>query len=127
MSAVQSKDASKLASLAVTPAEYAWLIYPTSEHVTGPMAQAPQLAWYMLSNTSDVGQHRLLDRLGAVDLKVTGSACAPTPVRQGENRIWHDCVVIRAGDDGREVRQRLFGSIIERDGRWKVLSFANGF
>ncbi|MBC7895431.1 MAG: hypothetical protein H7066_08455 [Cytophagaceae bacterium] len=125
--AVEAGDAARLTALVVTPAEYAWLVYPTSEHVSGPMAQAPQLAWYLLSGNSDVGQRRLIERMGSRPLGVRGHACAAQPVRQGANEIWNDCVVIRRNEQGSEVRQRLFGTFIEREGRWKVLSFANDF
>jgi hypothetical protein len=127
VSALQASDTARLAALAVSPSEYAWLLYPTSEHASGPMAQAPQLAWYMLSNTSEVGLRRALDRLGGRDLRVRGHGCAPEPVTQGRNAIWRQCAVVRTDEAGQEVRQRLFGSLVERDGRWKVLSFSNGF
>lgn len=127
VSAVEKGDAPRLASLAVSPAEYAWLVYPATEHVSGPMTQAPQLAWYLLSTASDVGQRRLLERLGSQPLRVTGHTCATRPVHQGANEIWSGCMVIRRNEEGREVRQRLFGALIEREGRWKVLSFANDF
>lgn len=127
VAAVEAGDNAKLAALAVTPAEYAWLVYPTSEHASGPMAQAPQLAWYLLSISSDVGQKRLIERMGSRALHVRGHSCATRPIRQGANEVWHDCVLIRRNEQGQEIRQRLFGALIEREGRWKVLSFANDF
>jgi hypothetical protein len=42
------------------------------------------------------------------------------------NRIWRDCTV-RSGKPGEPQSRELFASIIERQGRFKILSYANGF
>jgi len=48
------------------------------------------------------------------------------PQAEGANRLWHACRVRRTAEAGAALEQRLFGSIIERDGRYKFVSYANG-
>ena len=52
---------------------------------------------------------------------VTGYRCEAEPRVEGGNRIWEQCVVTLG--DGGDVR--LFGSIIERQGRFRLMSLAN--
>jgi hypothetical protein len=47
-------------------------------------------------------------------------------VSEGRNRRWTDCTVSVQTAAG-VSRERLFGAIIERDGRFKFLSYANSY
>ena len=49
------------------------------------------------------------------------------PEKQGLNRLWRDCKVRFAKVGGTEQTLQLFASIIERQGRFKILSYANAF
>jgi hypothetical protein len=41
------------------------------------------------------------------------------------NTLWDECVLRFRGAVGDTVNRRLFGSIIERRGRYKLVSYAN--
>jgi hypothetical protein len=58
-------------------------------------------------------------------LPVTTHHCAGTPLVQGANRIYETCTLRIRSEDGRTEDVRLFGSIVERDGRFKLLSLSN--
>jgi hypothetical protein len=125
--ALERADTSAIVRLGVTRAEYAWLILPSSALLAPPYNHPPALAWFQLTSASETGLTRLLDRRGGRDLGFLGYGCALASERQGSNRIWTGCVVRRAGAGGDTVDERLFGPIVERDGIYKFLGFANQF
>jgi hypothetical protein len=90
------------------------------------MQQAPGLVWMQMQLNSEKGIVRLLRRFGGSDTGFRGYACEAEPVVEGENRMWERCAVRLAGAEGGEVEARWFGSIIERDGHFKLMSYANG-
>lgn len=120
-------DTTALRRLTITRAEYAWLVYPSSPFAVPPMQQPPQLSWYLESSPSEVGFARLVTRLGGRAWRASETRCPGTEVREGSNTIVSGCVVRVRDNDGGPRDLRLFGPLIEREGRWKVLSWANAF
>lgn len=120
---VERADTAALLRLAITRAEFAWLVYPASPYTRPPLRQAPEIVWYLQSGASYQGLNRLLDRLGNTSLGFEGYSCAE-PVSQGANTLLPGCVVM---DRDVPRGRRLFGTLVERDGRWKVLSYANDY
>jgi hypothetical protein len=123
--AVEQRDTTALVRLAVSAAEFAWLVYPSSDYTKPPLQQAPQIVWFLASSESDQGLRRLLARHGGAPLGFHFHRCADTPAVQGRNRLWSGCVVVLGDSAAPPIR--LFGTLLERDGRWKVLSFANQY
>jgi hypothetical protein len=122
--AVEGRDTAALRRIVMTRAEFAHLYYPTSPHARPPAQQPPALVWFLNSQASEKGVSRALDRFGGRSLEVRGYTCASSPRVEGGNTIWDDCRLhVGAGGDTSSIR--LFGGIIERDGRFKVLSYAN--
>jgi len=124
---IEHADSAALDRLTLTRDEYAWLVYPSSVHVSGPMQQAPQVAWFLLERASATGRARLLARLGGQPLGVQRVDCDALDEREGDNRIVTGCRVERIDAGGARVVQRLFGPLIAHGGSWKVLSWTNGF
>ena len=125
--ALSRSDSAALAHMALTRAEYAYLVYPSSPYTRPPYKQSPEIAWLLLRAEHDKGLVRLLRRVGGQPVEYLGHRCDPTPVREGDNRLWRRCRVrVRIGDDTARDR-RLFGVIVERGGRFKVASFATDF
>ena len=123
--AVEDSSTVTLAALTLSRAEFAYLYFPTSIHARPPYAQPPSVNWLLLEQNSLKGRYRLLRRFGGTHLHVTTHHCAGTPLVQGANRIHETCVLRIRGEDGRTEDVRLFGSIVERDGRFKLLSLSN--
>lgn len=123
LTALAKADTAALVGLAVSRAEFAWLVYPESPFTAPPYRQAPGLVWMRQGGESETGLGRLLARYAGLASGRSGT-CAEPPVTQGRNRIWRDCTV-RLARPGEEITTRPFGTIIERDGRFKVLSYAN--
>jgi hypothetical protein len=124
--AIERNDTSALRQLVVDRDEFGYLVYPTSPNVAPPYRQAPHLVWLMRSAGTEKAVTRLMARFGGRPVGVSGHACPAPPERQGENTVWSGCVVKRTADTGDTTSLRMFGSIIERHGRFKFLSLSNG-
>jgi hypothetical protein len=127
VAAVVARDSVGLARMAVTPREFADLVYPSSPFSRPPSMDAPGRVWMTIANPSRSGRIRLLRRLGGTALRYVGHSCDAEPERQGKNLLWTHCTVTLQAADGSRHTARLFGTIIERDGQFKVMSFTNEF
>lgn len=123
--ALEEADTLGLASLALNRTEFAWLYYPHTIYTSRPYELAPALVWFQQQNRSSRGFGRLLGRYGGRALHYTGYACPDDGEAFGEGRIWHGCTVHGATAEGDRVEERLFGSILELNGRYKLVSFSN--
>lgn len=122
--AVETADTADLRRMMMTRAEFAHLYYPGSVYTRRPTRQEADLVWFLHLQDSEKGVSRALARYGTAPLGFQGYECAPAPVREGGNTLWHGCTV-RIAPRGDTLRLRLFGPILERDGRFKLYSFAN--
>lgn len=125
--ALAASDARRLGALTLTAREFADLVYPESPYTQPPMRQAAGLVWAQISNASNSGFTRLITRVGGLELRIENHRCDKAPEQLGRNRIWAGCAVHLTDARGRSEWHRLFGSIIERDGRFKIISWAGEF
>lgn len=123
--ALEQRDTTALASLLVDRAEFGYLIYPTSPNTRPPYRQAPDLVWLSRAAATDKGFTRLMSRFGGKPLDYVGFSCPDSAERQGSNTLWSGCVVARR-EGGDTTRRRMFGAIVARGGRFKLLSLSNG-
>ena len=123
--AVEDSSTDALAALTLSRAEFAHLYFPSSAHARPPYAQPPAVNWLLLEQNSLKGQSRLLRRFGGKRLPVASHHCTGAPLIQGANRIHEACTLRISSADGWTEDVRLFGSIVERDGRFKLLSLSN--
>jgi hypothetical protein len=124
VSAAGARDTTKLRDLVVTRAEFAWLYYPTAAQGLPPYDLSPQLLWFLSVGGSEKGLGQLIDVLGDRAVTYAGHRCDP-PRYEGANTLWGPCVVRVAVPPADTAEARLFGLVLERGGRFKVLSFAN--
>lgn len=121
-----ASDTAALLSLAVSRAEYAYLVYPESPLVRPPYRQPVDVAWALHAPPHAKGLTRLLQRLGGRSLAFERMTCQPAQVVEGRNRYWTGCTVrFRVDDD--TVESRLFTAIVARDGRLNIASYDNDF
>ncbi|MBA4072388.1 MAG: hypothetical protein C0497_11210 [Gemmatimonas sp.] len=123
--AISANDSIALRRLAVTAREFIDLVYPESPYTRPPYRQAPGLLWRQIQMPSGSGVRRLVERHGGRPFHVEQLHCPSSPEVQGNNRLYVGCTVrfVSGTDAAREGR--LFGSIIERHGQFKFVSFAN--
>jgi hypothetical protein len=124
--ALVANDTTAFERLTLDRAEWAWLYYPTSTTALPPYELPPGLAWFQLQERNRRGVLRALRELGGHELDYRGYTCDPEPV-EGPNRLWSHCAVTLSRDGGDPVTLRIFGAILERDGRFAVLSYTNDF
>jgi len=126
MDALAAHDTAALVSMHLTDAEFAWLYYPESPYTRRPYRQDPDVVWSLLRLNSEKGIARALRLYGGVEAGFLGSTCGESPLLQGRNRLWQNCrPMVRPSSGDGAVAMRLFGSILERDGRFKFLSYTN--
>jgi hypothetical protein len=124
--AVGAADTSAIAAMAITRPEFAYLYYPTAAEGKPPYDLEPGLMWFMLYERSNQGARKVLERLGGSGVKLVDYECGTGQVREGANTISGPCVVRWRNQAGDTASGRLFGKILERGGRAKFLSYANG-
>jgi hypothetical protein len=81
--------------------------------------------WFMLEGNSSRGLERLLLKRSGGSLRYAGHRCEGGPSRQGTNVVWGPCLLLRRLESGDTVAERLFGQIVERNGKYKFVSYAN--
>jgi hypothetical protein len=123
--ALEAADTAAFEPLAVNRAEWAWLFYPTSALAQPPYELPPALAWFQRQEQSRKGVLRALREFEGHALEYGGYSCDPDPTIEATNRSWTGCRVTLSRDGGEPLTLRLFGGILERDGRFAILSYAN--
>jgi hypothetical protein len=122
--AVEAGDSGALRALVLTRAEFGWLYYPTTPQGLPPYDLSPSLLWFLTDGATSQGVRRLLEERAERPLGYAGYRCDPTPSREGANTVWGPCLVRRLQTAGDTVEERLFGLILERNGRFKFVSLA---
>jgi hypothetical protein len=125
--AVERSDTAEFRKMIITAREFIDLIYPESPNTQPPYHQPPGFIWAQNQLVSSKGISRLLERRGGRHLNVLGVHCSLPPDRQGRNTLWVGCLLDTTDDASAGKRERLFGAIVERAGRWKFISYANGY
>jgi hypothetical protein len=123
--AVEARDTSGLHRLVLSRGEFAYLYYPTSAQGLPPYDLSPDLMWFMLVERSNRGVTALVSERAGKPLASAGYRCLGNSTVEGRNRLWGPCLVRRIQAPGDTVEERLFGPIVERDGRFKFLSYSN--
>ncbi|MFL5382826.1 MAG: hypothetical protein ACJ8GN_09965 [Longimicrobiaceae bacterium] len=121
--AVERADTAAVRRMILSRAEFAYLYYPSTGFTHPPQRLSPALLWFLTLQESEKGIGRLFARRGGRPLGYVSSRCAPAPRVEGANRLWDGCrVTLRDGGT-----ERLFGPIVERDGRFKFVSYQNAY
>jgi hypothetical protein len=125
--ALEQADTAAFVEMAVSLPEWAWLYYPSSLQARPPYELPPGMAWLAVQNNNRTGVLRALERFGGRPLTYGGYTCTEEPTVEGENNVWVGCLVTigRQGEEPMPIR--LFSAILERDGRFAILSYANDF
>ena len=125
INALSARDTAALAAMTVTPAEFAYLYYPTTPQSLPPYDLEPGLMWQLLQQRSERGIRRALDMYGGRKLRLVSYECGTTSSREGENTVVGPCVLRLRDAAGKSLTVGLLNQILERRGRYKVLSYAS--
>ena len=127
MRALVASDSLALRAMAINAHEFADLIYPESPNTQPPYQQDPALVWRSIQNPSASGFKRLVKRAGGVPVRLAKYSCDPKPTTQGKNTLWSECQLSLVGEQGDASTHRFFGTIVEREGQFKFMSYRNEF
>ena len=125
LSAVERSDTAAVRSLAIDRAEFAYLYYPYTIYVARPYELGPGIVWFRSQNRSGRGLDRLLALAEEGRMKSGGFTCPDGPVEHGPGSLRSGCTVEVLRSDGAYAPTQLFGSVLEHEGRFKLVSFAN--
>jgi hypothetical protein len=106
-------------------AEFAFLYYPTNPEALPPYDLEPALMWFLQEGSSRRGRGLLLAERAGRSLGYLSHRCNEPPSRQGKNLVWGPCFIVRLQSPGDTIAERLFAQLIERDGVFKFVSYAN--
>ncbi len=123
--AVAANDSAAFDTMVIDAAEFAWLYYPESPMSKPPYEAPPGLLWGQLLASSNDGLRAVLKTYGGQPLTVVRTTCADAVAVEGPNRLHERCRVTMRVGSAAPTEARLFGTIIERDGRFKFVGLAN--
>lgn len=125
LAALESHDTATVRRLVLSRAEFAWLYYPHTIFTRPPYEMGPELLWLQISANSEKGAVRLLRRYGGSPLRLDALLCPDSVQQEGPNTVTAGCRVRFSAADSAARDLRLFGSLLNRDGRYKFVSYAN--
>jgi hypothetical protein len=123
--ALGAQDTAALGGMIVTRSEFGYLYYPTTPEAYPPYDLEPGLMWHLRFEGSERGIRRALRTYGGQKIRLLGYDCGSQPSREGKNTVWGPCILTLRTQAGDTRQVRLFSQIIEREGRYKFLSYAN--
>jgi len=127
LSALERNDTAALRALVVDRAEYAYLYFPSSVYASKPYELSPEIAWSLNQQNGDKGLSRVIGRLGGRQLASPRYSCGDSTV-EAVNIFWRVCTLsfVDPATSAR-VDKRVFGAVMQRDSRFKFLSYSNDF
>lgn len=123
--AIAESDTATLNALLLDRAEFAYLYFPSSPMVAPPYEAPPQLLWGQILASSNSGLPKVLRRFSGKALSAPSLNCPDSGVVEGVNRTWSRCELSFRVGGTETARGRFFGTIVEREGRFKFLGYAN--
>jgi hypothetical protein len=124
--ALRARDSLAVLRFALTRPEYAWLYFDGSPEQQSGLV--PQAAWALMESRSNVGLGRAAGRVSALgSTRVVSATCGPTNVALPAAELIGPCTVVLESADGTRTPLPLSRMVMRRDGRVKLVSFANDF
>lgn len=124
VAAINARDLTALRALLVDEKEYEEVLWP------GFVEQRPHLAkqrwklhWYLLANKSLAGSGDLLQRYKGVEKLEILSMTHEKIEDYGKFKLWRNVYLELSLDGKKTEKRRIFGAIIERDGKFYLLSY----
>lgn len=124
LSGVERNDTLGVARLSLTPGEFAFLYFPGSRLSRPPYELDPALAWFQVSGNTTNDLRKLMRALGGKPVRTAGYGCDST-LTEGKNTLYTHCAVRVITPRRDTMPMALFGTIMERDGRFKFVGLAN--
>jgi hypothetical protein len=125
LAALERKDAAALQDLRITKREYVELLFPEFPMARDPRnTVTPEFAWFLLDSKSRSGLNEALQDHGGQRLELL-EVIVSEGIEEYDSFRLHKKVKLRVGspEKDEEAVIRLFGSVVELDGQFKILSY----
>ena len=123
LAAVEKRDADALLALAINRAEFTEHVWPELPSARPERNLSPSFVWGDLNQKSNIMLREMLAAHGRKKYTFV-SACFLGKTTQYESYLVHRESELTVKDpEGNERQVRLFGSVIEKGGRYKVFSY----
>ncbi len=123
--AIAARDSVALNAMVLDRAEFVWLYYPGSPMSLPPYEAPPQLLWGQIIAASNEGARALLKQFGGKPIAIRHFRCPAAPLAQSGTLLHQSCVVSLRAAGHVLPEQRYFGTVVERDKRFKFLGYSN--
>lgn len=126
LAAITARDSAAIRTMVVSRAEFGWLVFPDHIYRLAPYELDPAIFWLQLSAPSSQGVKEMLGRYGGVPITLDSLGCQQDTLQlfRGEMKMWGPCVA-KVHTPEQSFTRQLFGTIVERDGQVKFLSYRN--
>ncbi len=122
--AIARSDTVALNAMILDRAEFAWLFYADTRLAKPPYEMPPAVLWEQMLGNSNEGARTALATFGGRSLTVRSIRCPAPADTEGSNIVQQSCVVRLTSGRDTVPEGRWFGSVIERDGRFKFLGLS---
>ena len=119
LEALARRDTAGMHALRVTEAEHNEVLWP--EFPASGLNMPVEVAWQNVERASWRKGARIAARFGGVSHKLRGVHCRKGVTQYASFRVHGDCWVTMRPPDGPPFEAKLFGSIVEMDGRYKII------
>jgi hypothetical protein len=124
--ALAARDTAALHALLLTREEFAWLYYPTAAQGLPPYDLSPSLYWFTLEGRNGRALSTLLGSTADSGGRYLKHDCGAAATKEGENSLRGPCTLWWIARGGDTLATRALSLVIERGGRWKVVSYSAG-
>jgi hypothetical protein len=123
LDALADRDADTLASLALSELEFRTAVWPELPSSRPERGVPFDYAWGDLHQKSMNSLRRLLARYGGERYELVAVAFAGETTPYRTYRVHRETVLDVRDEEGNDLTVSLFGSILERDGEFKLFSY----
>jgi hypothetical protein len=123
LAALARRDAARLQQLALNEDEFRDVVWPELPAARRERNLTADYVWRDLHAKSRVGLEALIAEYGGQPLQLERVEYQGETTQHRSFLVRRNAIVIARNGDGQEQRLRLFGSIVERDGGFKIFSF----
>lgn len=123
LEAIERRDVDRLQSLALNEAEFRDVVWPELPAARPERNLPVDFVWGDLRTKSESSLVQTLDRYAETPLTLVGVRFNGETTRYQTYLVHRETVLSVTGPDGVEQEVRLFGSVFEQNGRYKVFSY----
>lgn len=123
LAALERRDAARLQQLALDEDEFRGVVWPELPAARPERNLTADYVWRDLQSKSRVGLQAIIAEYGGKPLQLVRVEYSGETTQHRTFLVRRDAIVIARDREGLEQRLRLFGSVVERDGGFKIFSY----